>query len=254
MLIDTHTHLYATQFDTDRDAVIEKAIDTGVGKMILPNVDQQTVEPMWQLVNKYPKHCFPAIGIHPCDVAPDLDSQFRFMEHELKTRKYCAIGETGIDLYWDKTTLDIQTAAFEWQIEKAKELDLPIIIHARDSFDEIFEVLDRLQDGTLKGVLHCFTGTEQQAERLVALGLHLGIGGVLTFKKAGIPAAIKNIDLSHVLLETDSPYLAPSPFRGKRNESSYVKFVAEKLADVKAVPLREVEDITTSNAERLFCI
>ena len=254
MLIDTHTHSYTEQFDNDRDLVIERAIASGVQKMILPNIDQNSVDSMWQLVHKYPDNCFPTIGIHPCDVQESYEQQLDFVEQELNRRKYYAIGETGIDLYWDKTTLDRQIKAFEWQIEKAKELQLPIIIHARDSFDEIFEVLDRLQDGTLKGVFHCFTGNKEQAEKIISLGLFLGIGGVLTFKSSKLSEVLERTDLSHVLLETDSPYLAPVPYRGKRNESSYVNLVAQKLAEVKRISLAELSQVTTANAEKLFSI
>ncbi len=254
MLVDTHTHLYADQFDADRNEMIARAIASGVQKMILPNIDLKSVVAMLELSARYPENCFPAIGIHPCDVSEDYEQQLMFVEKELKERKYCAIGETGIDLYWDKTTLVRQRKAFEWHIEKAKELKLPIIIHARDSFDEIFEVLENLQDGTLRGVMHCFSGDMLQARKAISLGMYLGIGGVLTFKKSTLPEIVAETDLSHILLETDSPYLAPVPYRGKRNESSYLNYVADKVATVKNISVEEVARVTTHNAEILFGI
>ncbi len=251
-LVDTHAHLYLDQFKDDIDETMQRALDNGVQHILLPNIDLSSTESLWKLVDQYPKHCFPMIGLHPCSVNESVNEELQHVEQQLATGKYIAIGEIGIDLYWDKTFLNDQIQAFEKQMEWAKEMNLPVAIHCRDSFDEIFASVEKAQDGRLKGVLHCFTGNEQQAERAVGLGLHLGLGGVFTFKNSGLSKAIKNIPLQKLVLETDSPYLAPTPYRGKRNESAYVKLVAEKLAEVKNVSLKEVASTTTANAKDLF--
>jgi TatD DNase family protein len=251
-LIDTHTHIYSDKFDDDLAEVMERAAENGVQRLLLPNIDSSTTKRMWDVVNAYPERCFPMMGIHPCSVNESIADELKHIETELATGKYIAVGEIGIDLYWDKTFIKEQIAAFEQQMEWAKELNLPIAIHCRDSFDEIFESVEKVQDGNLRGVLHCFTGNEEQAKRTINLGLHIGLGGVLTFKNSGVAEAIKNVPMEKILLETDSPYLAPAPYRGKRNESSYTKLVADKLADVKEISLDEVAKITTVNAERLF--
>jgi len=251
-LVDTHAHLYLDQFKDDIDETMQRALDNGVQHILLPNIDRSTTESLWNLVNHYPNQCFPMIGLHPCSVNATIERELQHVEKELATGKYIAIGEIGIDLYWDKTFLKDQIAAFEKQMEWAKELNLPVAIHCRDSFDEIFTSVEKVQDGQLKGVLHCFTGNQQQADKAIDLGLHLGLGGVLTFKNSGVDQAIKNIPLEKLILETDSPYLAPTPYRGKRNESAYTKLVAEKLAGVKEISFQEVATTTTANAIRLF--
>jgi len=251
-LIDTHTHIYSDQFDGDLTEVMERATQNGVQRLLLPNIDSSTTKRMWDVVNAYPKRCFPMMGIHPCSVNESIADELKHVETELATGKYIAVGEIGIDLFWEKKFRKEQIAAFEQQMEWAKELNLPVAIHCRDSFDEIFASVEKVQDGRLRGVLHCFTGNEEQANRTIDLGLHIGLGGVLTFKNSGVDKAVKNVPMEKILLETDSPYLAPTPYRGKRNESSYTKLVAEKLAEVKELPLEEIAKITTANAERLF--
>jgi len=251
-LIDTHAHIYSDQFDADLSDMMERAAQNGVQRIILPNVDSSSTPRLWNVVNAYPERCFPMMGIHPCSVNESVAAELKHVETELATGKYIAVGEIGIDLFWDKTYIKEQIAAFEQQMEWAKELNLPVAIHCRDSFDEIFASVEKVQDGRLRGVLHCFTGNEEQANRTIDLGLYIGLGGVLTFKNSGVADAVKNISMEKILLETDSPYLAPTPYRGKRNESGYTKLVAEKLAEVKGVSLEEIARITTTNAERLF--
>lgn len=252
-LIDTHAHLYLSKFDDDRNEMIARAIDTGVQKMLLPNIDLATIDSMHALCDAFPNNCFPMMGLHPCDVKVDFEKTLNMMFDHFGKRKYVAVGETGIDMYWDKSTLDIQKEAFAVQIDWAKDLQLPIVIHARDSFDEIFEVLDRLNDDRLTGVFHCFTGTEEQARKIIDYeGFMMGLGGVLTYEKSGLDAAIKDIPMEYFVLETDSPFLAPKPHRGKRNESSFVPFIAQKLALCKSLSMDEVAKITTENANKLF--
>ncbi|TNF30199.1 MAG: TatD family deoxyribonuclease [Bacteroidetes bacterium] len=251
-MVDTHAHLYSSQFNEDLNDVMLRAMENGVERMLLPNVDSSSTEAMWKVVNAYPERCFPMMGLHPCSVNGTYKEELDHVQQELATGRYIAVGEIGIDLYWDKTFIKEQTVAFEQQMEWAKELNLPVAIHCRESFDEIFASVEKVQDGRLRGVLHCFTGTAAQAQRCIDLGLHLGMGGVLTFKKSGIDDAIRHIPMEWLLLETDAPYLAPTPHRGKRNESGYTKLVAEKLAEVKMMGLDEVAAITTANAEKLF--
>ncbi|WP_070138068.1 TatD family hydrolase [Crocinitomix algicola] len=253
IFIDTHTHLYSDQFDEDRDEVVNRAIESGVQKFFLPNIDSNSVHGMHKLVDEYPENCFPMMGLHPCSVNENWKSQLDELKPWLSKRKYIAIGEIGIDLYWDKTTLKYQKAAFAEQIKWAKEMKLPIAIHVRDAFNETFEVLDELNDDNLNGVFHCFTGTLEQAKKIINYGgFKLGVGGVLTFKNSGLDQTIKEIDLSHLILETDSPYLAPTPKRGKRNESDYTTLIASKLAEVKSCSIEDIADSTTKNALELF--
>jgi TatD DNase family protein len=252
-LIDTHTHLYLDAFDEDRPAMISRALEAGVKRMLLPNIDQASIAGMHALCDAYPENCLPMMGLHPCDVKDDFREVLQNMESLFSQRRYWAVGETGIDLYWDKTTLHNQIESFEIQIEWAKRMDLPIVIHARESFNEIFEVLDRLNDDHLRGVFHCFTGNHSQAEKIMNYGgFMMGIGGVLTYEKSGLSEVVKEVPIESILLETDSPFLTPKPYRGKRNESAYVKFVAEKMAEVKGLSLREVASITTQNAQSMF--
>ena len=251
-LIDTHAHLYVEQFDDDLDEVMSRAMNNGVNRILLPNIDSSTTNRLWNVVNTYPEQCLPMMGIHPCSVSETIGAELSHVESELATGKYIAVGEIGIDLYWDKSFVKQQVEAFETQMEWAKELNLPVAIHCRNSFDEIFASVEKVQDGSLTGVLHCFTGNEEQAKKTIDLGLHIGLGGVLTFKNSGVDKAVVDVPMDKIILETDSPYLAPTPNRGKRNESGYTKLVAEKLAEVKGLPLEEIAAITTSNAKRLF--
>ena len=251
-LIDTHTHLFSSQFDEDRNAVVQKAIDNGVSKMLLPNISSETIEAMHQLCQDFPKHCYPMMGLHPCDVKDDYLKELEIVKAQLDKGKYIAVGEIGIDLYWDKSTLDIQKKAFRQQLIWAKEYDLPVAIHIRESFDEIFEVIEEVNDEKLRGVFHCFTGTKEQGLRAIDMGFMLGIGGVVTFKNSGLDQTLSGLPLAQLILETDSPYLAPAPHRGQRNESAFIPLMAQKLADIYEMDIEEVARITTQNAKTLF--
>lgn len=252
--IDTHTHLYLSQFNEDRDEVIHKCLSNGVKKLLLPNIDLNSIDGMLSLVEKYPNNCFPMMGLHPCSVDENVYQTLDILESFFtENHNFIAVGEIGIDLYWDKTFLTEQIKAFEIQINWAKKYNLPIVIHARDSFDEIFEVLDRLNDDHLRGVFHCFSGDIVQAKQVLSYGgFKLGIGGVVTFKKSGLDEVLKNISLENIILETDSPYLAPAPYRGKRNESTYIPIIAEKLSSIYGISEVEIGNITTQNALNLF--
>ncbi len=252
-LIDTHCHLYSDVFNEDREEAIANAKRMGVDRILLPNVDLQTVAGMHELVENHPGVCYPMMGLHPCDVKSDYETEIAQLFSFFDTHTYCAVGEIGIDLYWDKTTQDIQEKAFLMQVEFALSKSLPIAIHSRNATHRIIEMLKPYKSKGLTGVFHCFSESVELAEEILKLGgFKLGIGGVLTYKNAGLPEVLKQIDLQHIILETDSPYLPPVPHRGKRNEPAYTRLVAEKLADVKGVSLREVADITTANAEQLF--
>lgn len=251
-LIDTHTHLFSSQFDEDRNTVVQKAIDNGVSKMLLPNINSDTIEAMHQLCQDFPQHCYPMMGLHPCDVKDNYLQELEMVKAHLDKGKYVAVGEIGIDLYWDKSTLEIQKKAFRQQLIWAKEFNLPVAIHIRESFDEIFEVIEEVNDQNLIGVFHCFTGTKEQGQRAIDMGFMLGIGGVVTFKNSGLDQTLKGLPLEKLLLETDSPYLAPTPYRGQRNESAYVPLMAQKLAEIYEVDIVEVARITTQNAKSLF--
>lgn len=252
-MIDTHTHLYAEEFDQDRKEMIKRALEKGVQKFFLPAINSETHESMLALEKEYKGKIFAMMGLHPTYVKFDTWRQeLETVKKYLDSRSFCALGEIGIDLYWDRSTLDIQIQAFEQQIEWAIEKDLPIVIHTRESFDEVFEVLDRRKHPKLRGIFHCFSGTLEQARKAVELNFLLGIGGVVTFKNGKIDQFLQQIPLTKIVLETDSPYLAPVPFRGKRNESSYLELVAGKLVDIYGVSYEEVGRITTENAENLF--
>ncbi|MEY3236257.1 MAG: hypothetical protein RI883_358 [Bacteroidota bacterium] len=251
--IDTHTHLFSPSFDEDRTAAVERAIKAGVEFLLLPNIDLDSIEPMYDLCNQFPQNCFPMMGLHPGSVDENWESNLEVIRKNLFERKNYAVGEIGMDLYWDKTFQVQQAEAFRRQIAWAKELALPIVIHAREAFDEIFQIIDELNDERLTGVFHCFTGTVEQAKRIQNYGgFKIGIGGVLTYKKAELNLVLKEIDLSEMILETDSPYLPPTPHRGKRNESAYLLHIAEKLADVKNCTLKIIADTTTATAKELF--
>lgn len=251
-LIDTHAHLYAEEFDADRTEMLQRALDTGLTRMYLPNIDSTSIEGMLALEAQFPGQCLAMMGLHPCYVKENYREELAIVKSWLEKRSFPAIGEIGIDLYWDKTFVREQEEAFLTQVEWAKQYDLPIVIHSRESMDLIIELLKPVRHERLRGIFHCFTGTVAQAEAAIELGFLLGIGGVLTFKKSGLDAVLSEIDLKHLVLETDAPYLAPTPFRGKRNESSYLLKVAEKLAEVKGVNLKEVAEVTTQNALQLL--
>jgi TatD DNase family protein len=253
ILTDTHSHLYAEQFSEDIDQVMSRCLADGVKRIFLPNIDESSIDSMLALEDSYPNTCFSMMGLHPCSVKENFEEQLAIVRTWLDRKNFVAIGEIGIDLYWDKSLLAEQQEAFRRQIIWAKELGKPIIIHARDSFDEIFEIVDELNDHRLSGIFHCFTGSAQQAQKIIDYGdFWLGIGGVLTFKNGGVDKVVKDIDIKHLVLETDSPYLAPTPYRGKRNESSYLKLIAMKLAEIKGVSLEEVAEITTENSKEIF--
>lgn len=253
-LTDTHSHLYATEFTEDMDAVIERCIQNKVKRIFLPNIDEDTIKPLNDLYNLKPSIFFPIMGLHPCSVKKEeLEMQLSLIKEELYNGNYYAVGETGIDLHWDKSSFPEQKIAFERQIEWALDLNLPIVIHARESTSEILEILEKYSHN-LKGVFHCFSGNEKQANEVIGRGMSLGLGGVLTFKNSNLKDIIKDIDMRHLVLETDSPYLAPVPYRGKRNESSYILNIAEYLADLKGISLEEVAKQTTENSKILFKI
>lgn len=254
-MIDTHTHLYSSQFDEDRDEAIQRALDAGVQQLLLPNVDNRSIDGMLALEAKYPGVCFPMMGLHPCSVNEDWEAALSQLKKWIDQRPFIAIGEIGIDLYWDKTFQTQQEQAFITQINWAKERNLPIVIHARDSFPEIYRILDDHNDERLRGVFHCFSGTEADVQKILSYGgFSFGIGGVITYKKSTLPDAVKHIPLDKLVLETDSPYLAPTPFRGKRNESAYITHVASKISDIFEVSEQEIGRITTENARNLFSI
>ena len=253
-IIDTHTHLYSNQFKEDIDDVIAKAKENGIKKFIFPAIDSSHYDSMHALKKKYSDDIYLMSGLHPTDVKKNYKDELDFVVNSLKSHNYVAIGEIGIDLYWDKTYLKEQQDAFRFQIKLAVKNDLPIVIHCRESFDEIFEILEEENCDKLRGVFHCFTGNIDQANKAIGLGFLLGIGGVVTFKNGGIDKFINQIDLKHIVLETDSPYLAPVPFRGKRNESSYIIYVLEKLSELYQLPREEIASITTNNAEKMFSL
>ena len=255
ILTDTHTHLYSSQFKDDRNEMIQRAMDAGVSRFFIPAIDSSYTQKMYDLENQYSGNVFLMMGLHPCYVKPEtFENELQLVENELSKRKFYAVGEIGIDLYWDKTTLDIQKIAFKHQIQLAKKHQLAINIHCREAFDEIFEVLESEKSDDLFGIFHCFTGDFSQAGRAIDLNMKLGIGGVATFKNGKIDQFLNQIDLKHIVLETDSPYLAPVPHRGKRNESSYTLLVAQKLAEIYQLPIEEIARITTENSKAIFGI
>ena len=254
--IDTHTHLFLKQFDVDIDKVIQESIENNVTKFLLPNINSSTTESMLNLSKKYPENCYPMMGLHPCDVKSEsVEKELNHVKDMLSRNLFIAVGEIGIDLYWDKTNLKDQKQAFIYQIKLAKEYNLPIVIHVRNSFDETIKIVEKLNDENLRGVFHCFTGGINEANRIINLdNFYLGVGGVLTFKNSGLDKTIKNIHLKNIILETDSPFLAPTPYRGKRNESKYLINIAKRLADIHNVSLEEIGEVTTKNASKLFSL
>jgi TatD DNase family protein len=251
-LIDTHCHLYGKEFARDLGEVIERAGKEGVQRFYLPAIDSHCQEALLGLEVLYPGKCFGMTGLHPCHVKADHEAELQFVEAELGRRRWVALGEIGLDFYWDRTFEAAQYAAFHRQIEWALQYDIPIVIHSRESMNESIGVVREHQRGNLRGIFHCFSGDAVAAREIVDLGFYLGIGGVLTYKNSGLPDAIRDIDLRHLVLETDAPYLTPVPFRGKRNESSYLRYVAAKLAEVKGVSVEEVAAATTQNAQKIF--
>jgi TatD DNase family protein len=252
MFVDTHIHLYADEFKADREALINKALINGIRRFYMPNIDAGSIEPMLEVESRFPEHCFPMMGLHPCSVTASVTEELGLIRRWLDTRKFAAIGEIGIDLHWDKTHYKQQELAFRTQVEWALELDLPIVIHSRKSLNEILTIL-RSFPRLPRGIFHCFSGSLQEAEQIIGLGgFMLGIGGVVTFKNAGVAEVVRNIDLAHMVLETDAPYLAPVPFRGKRNEPAHMLETARALAMLKNVSLAEVAEITSRNAESVF--
>lgn len=252
-IIDTHSHMYLDQFANDRGECMKRALDQGVQFTLLPNIDSQSIEALKQTIQDYPGQCKGMMGLHPCSVKGNVKRELTRIKDELYQGDYIAVGEIGIDLYWDESTLGEQVEAFKEQIRWAKELDLPIVIHARESFQEIFEIMDQVDDTKLRGVFHCFSGTINQAEKALSYeGFYLGIGGVVTFKNSGLDQVVKDVGINRLMLETDAPYLTPQPFRGKRNETAYTRFVAEKLSEILELNLEEVAEITTHNALKLF--
>ena len=252
MLVDTHTHIYLDQFDDDLAEMMQRAKDNGVEKFYLPNIDSSSIDAMLNLEKLHPGTYVAMMGLHPCSVKENYKEELAIVKSWLDKRVFCAIGEIGIDLHWDTSTFEIQKEAFRTQIKWAKELDVPVVIHSRKSTKEVIYVLREEKDDRLRGIFHCFGGSVEEAKSIIDLGFYLGIGGVVTFKKAGLDKTMEDIPLENVVLETDSPYLSPSPYRGKRNESGYVKLVAEKLAAIKNRTLEEVAEITSKNALDIF--
>ncbi len=249
---DTHAHLYDPCFEAELDALMERTATAGVDKIFLPNCDLATVGQMLQLSARFPQRCFPMIGLHPCYVKEDVEAELAGLKAYLDQQPFWAIGEIGLDFYWDKTFVSQQEAAFRQQIGWAQGTGLPIVIHSREATTACLNIIEAEGSGSIAGILHCFSGTVAEAERTVALGLHLGIGGVVTYKKSNLPEVIRAVGIEHLVLETDAPYLAPVPYRGKRNESSYIPLIAQAIADVLSIPVAEVARITTANAERIF--
>jgi TatD DNase family protein len=251
-IIDTHTHLYSSSFLSDIEAVINRAEAEGVDRFYLPAIYSESHPAMLDLEARFPGKCIAMMGLHPVSVKEDYQEELNLVAEWLGKRKFAAVGEIGLDYYWDRSFDQQQIAAFHQQIEWALQYKLPIVIHSRESMDDCIRIVQEHQKGALGGIFHCFTGTEEQARQIIDAGFYLGIGGVLTYKKTTLPEVLKNIPLEHLVLETDAPYLPPVPFRGKRNESSYLKYVLEKLAEVKELPKAEVAKITTANAQKIF--
>lgn len=254
MLIDTHTHLYSEEFDGDRFSAVSKAIEMGVGKMLLPSIDKSYHAPLLKCVNDFKDVCYPMIGVHPTSIKDNFQEEIIFIQNEISKNKYYAIGECGLDYYWDKTFIKEQEIALREQIELSIEYKIPLVIHSRKSLQELIQIIKDYKNDPISGVFHCFPGNIQEANQVIDLGFYLGIGGVVTYKNAGMAEVVKAISLEHILLETDAPYLTPVPFRGKRNESCYIQVIAEKIAELKNISKTEVEETTTRNAINLFKI
>ena len=251
-ICDTHIHLYAEEFNADRDFLISDAVNKGVTKFFLPNIDSSSFDGLYKVCDAFPRNCFPMMGLHPCSVKENYIDELAKVKTEISKRKFYAIGEIGIDLYWDKTFVKEQEESFKTQIQWAAELKLPIVIHSRNSTDEIISILKAHPNLSLSGIFHCFSGTIEQANEIIEMGFYLGIGGVVTYKNSGLLDVLKKVGTEHFVLETDAPYLTPVPHRGKRNESSYLQFIANKIAEIKNKPVEEIAAITTNNAEKIF--
>ncbi len=254
MLIDSHTHLYSEEFANDIESVMQRAFEAGVQKFYLPAIDSTTHEAMLELEKEYPHKCIAMMGLHPCSVKEDADKELLLVKQYLDKRNFAAVGEIGLDFYWDTTFKQQQYQAFEIQMQWALEKHLPIVIHSRESMEETLQAVKPFADKGLKGIFHCFGGTLSHAEKIIGMNFLLGIGGVLTYKKANLAAVLADIPLEHIVLETDAPYLTPVPYRGKRNESAYLQYIAQALAQAKNISFEEVANTTTANAERLFAI
>ncbi len=254
MFIDTHAHLYLEQFHNDRSSIISNAIDADVKKIFLPNIDSTTTKAMLALASEFSDVCFPMIGLHPCSVKENYKSEIKHITDQLSNNKFYGIGETGIDLYWDKTYIDEQTRAFDVQIQIAKDANLPIIIHSRESLDITIKLITKHQDGNLRGIFHCFNGTIAQCQQIQDIGFMMGLGGVITYKKANLGPMVANMSPDNLVLETDAPYLSPVPFRGKRNESRHIVTIAEKISEFRGESLEVIRKVTTDNAKKLFAI
>lgn len=254
IITDTHTHLYSEAFEEDRDEMMQRALDAGVERFFIPAIDSTYTQSMLDLESNYPQNVFLMMGLHPTHVKESFKEELAHVEEWLSKRKFYAVGEIGIDLYWDKTFLLQQQEAFVYQIRLAKKHQLPIVIHCREAFDEIFEILEQEKGDGLYGIFHCFTGTLEQAHQAISYGMKLGIGGVATFKNGKIDQFLDQVDLEHIVLETDSPYLAPVPYRGKRNESAYIVEVLEKLSLIYGKSIEEIAEITTENSKNIFGI
>ncbi|MEI6487323.1 MAG: TatD family hydrolase [Bacteroidota bacterium] len=255
ILTDTHTHLYSKEFDDDRTMLVEKAIQAGVSRLFIPNVDSESIPGMFQVVKQFPENCFPMIGLHPCSVNAHYQQELQVMDYWLIKRSFVAIGEIGIDLYWDKTYFTHQLDAFRMQIQLAQKHHLPYIIHCRNAFDEVMQVVRQHHTICSRAIFHCFSGSPAQAQEVVEAGnFKLGIGGVVTFKNSGLDKVVEAIDLKHLVLETDAPYLAPMPHRGKRNEPNYLLLIAQKVAEIKNISVEEVAAVTTKNSIDVFGI
>ena len=252
IITDTHTHLYSEQFDEDRDQVVQRALAAGVSRFFIPAIDSTYTKAMYSLEASYPDNMFLMTGLHPTHVKKNYLEELSHIEDQLKVREFVAIGEIGIDLYWDHSTLKLQQKVFRTQIQLAKQYDLPVVIHCRDAFDEVFHILEEEKGSDLFGIFHCFTGNLDQALKAISYNMKLGIGGVVTFKNGGIDRFLNKIALEHIVLETDSPYLSPVPFRGKRNESSYILNVLEKISDLYDIPIDKIASITTENSKSIF--
>jgi TatD DNase family protein len=254
MLIDTHAHIYSEDFLHDVDDVLQRSYDNDVKKIILPNIDSGSVKRLLDLNDAYPHLCFPLMGLHPTSVASDYREELEAVEYWLSKRKFYGIGEIGIDLYWNRTFLFEQQEAFKHQLQLAKENKLPVVIHVRDSFDEVYSILKEQQNGLLRGIFHCFSGNEAEAKKVIDLGFLIGVGGVVTFNNSSLANVIKNIPVQNLVLETDAPYLTPVPKRGKRNESAYLIYIAQAVAKIYNISVNELADITSENARDLFGI
>jgi TatD DNase family protein len=254
MLIDTHSHIYSEDFNDDIEEVLQNAYNNDVKKIVLPNIDSGTIKRLLDLSNSYPHVCYPLMGLHPTSVSGDYKEELALVEYWLDKHKFHGIGEIGIDLYWDRTYIEEQKEVFRYQINLAKSRKLPIVIHVRESFNEVYQIVKEEQDGSLNGIFHCFTGDNTEAQKIIDLGFLLGIGGVVTYKNSSLGLVLQNVDVNKLVLETDAPYLAPDPKRGRRNESAYLVYVAQKLSEIYQLSFKEIAEISTANARKLFGI